>query len=176
VEVFVLGALLAVGNKVHLQESRSGLVPVGEGAYRDLVFEDCTGPGGAAATQGFGPVGFEEAIDGSRTQLHEERFRLRPDHELGFPLEHSHDLWKEGGQALGTDAPTCFPHHKRGSAHVGSVQARSAATVQVPRAVAAPKVPNRRFAVAGGEGHEPIKDPALFRAAGPKVPGPPVFH
>ncbi|MEM3484440.1 MAG: hypothetical protein QXI12_02315 [Candidatus Methanomethyliaceae archaeon] len=97
VEVFALGALPAVSHKVHLQESRSGLVPVHERPHRDLVVKKGPGLGGRAPPQGLWAVGTKQAIDGSWAQLKEKPLRLRPYPQLSMALENGHDLRKARG-------------------------------------------------------------------------------
>lgn len=56
--------LTAMSHKVHLNEARSLLVPIGEGADRDGVFEQGAGFGCASTTiSQFAPGALQAAID-----------------------------------------------------------------------------------------------------------------
>jgi hypothetical protein len=163
VQTEALGAGAAVGDQIHLQEARLGVVPVGEGADGDLVAQQVAGAGDAGAPRGkLRPRRRQQAAEGGPTELPQELVDLGSNRQ--FPPEHQpvQQLGDERLQAMGADPAARLPQHLRGAGHLAPVGPRPAAG---PWARPGPRRPpeqaNGGLAVQAGHGDDLVQEPLL---------------
>src|ERR671915_1052634 len=93
IEVKSLDAFTTVGQQVHLQETRTFLIPVSKSSDGDLDLEQAPRLGGAegAALTPL-PIRLEPPINGGRTQLAELVSYFTFQREFSMPLQHPHQF------------------------------------------------------------------------------------
>ena len=92
-----------MGDQIDLQKARFGLVPLGEGADRDLLFEQGTHFGGRKA-MGMGvAMGLQEAICGSRAHREKLAAVFLAEVYMSMLLQRFKHVWQKRDQAFGTN-------------------------------------------------------------------------
>jgi hypothetical protein len=89
-----------MGDQIDLQEARFGLVPLGEGADRDLLLEQRTRFGGRKAVGMGVAMGLQEAICGRCAHREEKATVYFVQLKMPIPLQGCDDAWQERDQAF----------------------------------------------------------------------------
>jgi hypothetical protein len=163
-----------VADKVDLDEADLGVVPLSEGAYRDLASQQAAGLGAARAAQGgAATLAGEQPIDGRGGDREQLLTLLAAELDLVVPLERRHELGQEGRQALAADAAGDRPALAQRRACLGAVDAPAIAPARSGRpgrgTGAQAQEARRVAAVVAGERAEFVEHAAALTLAGAHV-------
>src|SRR5689334_22492153 len=90
--------------QIDLHEARLLLIPLGKGANRDLLFQQCSWLCASTTTQLiFASFWSQQTINASGADASQFRFRLTIAAELIVTLKHGYQLRQHGLQALAAD-------------------------------------------------------------------------
>lgn len=94
----------AMSDEISLDKARSGIVPIGEGTNRNLMFEQAASFGGGAAMRALRLAMFpEDAVSGSRTDGEQLGANLGGEDEMTMALKAGDQVGEKGYKTLGAD-------------------------------------------------------------------------
>ena len=126
VEIAAFRTGAAVRDEVGLQTARLGVVPVGEGAHRHVVFEQRAGLGGRDAARLVLPTPCpQQPIRCRRADTEQLRPHLAAHVEMAMPFQRGDQLGQKGHQPLRADLIGGGPGHFQRGLHLGAVPSRA---------------------------------------------------
>jgi len=126
-QIEALRTAAAVGDEIDLAKAGAGIVPVGEGANGDLLFEPRAGlRGGGAAPRRAGARRREQAGEGRAAGLPDEFLDVWGNGELAPVEESIKQLGHKGVEAMGADAAAGVPEDLDGGGDFRPVPPRPA--------------------------------------------------
>src|SRR5579862_4320855 len=110
-----------VGDQVDLQETRQGVLPVGEGVQRDLLSQEGSRLGGGEALLGLASQPPEQSVGSGHAQRQELLLEGVGQGDLIEAFQGLYEFRQGGNQALSTEAARDLAEGKQGVSHIGSV-------------------------------------------------------
>ena len=157
-----------MGHQVHLQEARFGLVPLGKGPNRDLLFEQGTCFGGRKAMGVSIAMGLQQAVRGSRAHREEQATMLFVQLKMPVLLQGCDDAWQERDQAFGANAVERLPGQHQPLFHLWAI-APTECSRRRQGLLAMVEQPLGIFARIPGGAHELSQDLLLLRPRRPVI-------
>ena len=145
-------------DEIGLKETRTDVIPTGEGAHRHLLFDEQPASRGRHAVRSVPfAIRAEEAIGGRRT----EREELRPpvgQRQMATAFECRHQLRQKGDEALGADAIGRRPRDDERVLHGDSIEALTRTGKRQGYGNGMGKEPDSVLARVAGDGDELVED------------------
>jgi hypothetical protein len=148
-----------VRDEIDFEEAGAGIIPLGEGADRNLVSKDGTGAGDCrAARRVVGAGGRQQPGEGGAAGLSHELGDGRGDRELSASQKAVQELGHEGMEPMRADPATGLPQDLGHGGDLRAVRAwpttRAGCCPGPPRTA---EQPDGRFPVNAGHGHDLIQ-------------------